>query len=292
MLKINFILFIFFISATAAFSQQDTTLVYAAPGYMKDPIRSKLKQIVTQNDSSFILSLYDNRAVLQEKITFTDKKLEVRKGLYQLYENGNLMAEGHYNRGYKVGEWNYYYANKQPFEKVNYVWGKRHGNYKKYWDNGQLKEESAYNMDLLTGNRTMFYKNGNAALKEVYEDGKKVAGSYFDIEGNAVKATNVIQPPSYPGGVQAFYQFLSREMKYPANARKNGVAGTVKLSFTVMQDGRIDDVKVIESPDDELSREAVRVMRYNIKWNPGTELGEPVKMKYGIPIKFSLGPVN
>jgi TonB family protein len=285
--QLLFLSFLFF--SIAGFAQQDTTTIYATPGFMKDPIRANLKQVITQNDSLYTLSLYDKKGVLQEKITFAEKKLEVRKGTYQQYESGVLKAEGNYSRGYKVGEWNYYYPNKQLLEKVNYTWGKKHGNYKRYWDNGQLKEEANYNLDTLIGNRTLFYKNGVTALQEVYDEGKKVGGSYFDAEGKTVKSINVIQPPSFPGGMQAFYQFLGQEIKYPPNAKRNGVAGTVRLSFTVMQDGRIDNIKVVESPDEELSREAIRVMRYNLKWNPGTEMGEPIKMKYAIPIKFSLG---
>ncbi len=283
------LLFVLLFCTLSAFAQQDTTTLYVKPGYAKDAIRSQWRQVVTQKDSLWILSLYDKKEVLQETIAFSDKKLEVRYGPYKFYIDGILKQEGNYNRGYKVGEWNRYFANTQVQEKANYAWGKLHGNNKKYYDNGQLKEESNYNMDKLSGNRTMFYKNGNAALKEVYDEGKKVAGSYFDIEGKETNNLSVIKPPSFPGGMQAFYQFLGQEIKYPPTAKKNGIAGTVKLSFKVMTDGRLDDIKVIESPDDELSREAIRVLRYNRKWIPGTELGEPINMQYTVPIKFSLG---
>ena len=284
---ISFLMLIF--SCTATFSQQDTTLVYARSGFEKDPIRSKFKRTVTQKDSLWIATLRDKKGTLQEKITFADEKLEVRKGPYALYENGNLKEEGNYDRGYKVGEWVYYNnANQKVSLKSNYVWGKLHGSFKKYWDNGQLKEEATYGYGARIGDRTMFYKNGKIALKEFYDANEKIAGTYFDEDGKTVNSIKIIQPPSFPGGMQAFYQFLNQEIKYPPNALKNNISGTVKLSFTVMKDGRIDDIKVIESPDTDLSREAIRVLRYNLKWVPGSELGEPINMLYRVPIKFSL----
>lgn len=283
------LIYIFLIGMAApVFAQQDTTIVYSRSGFDKDPVRSKFKKTVTAKDGSWIVTLTNRKGVLQELITFADEKLEIRKGPYALYENGNLKQEGNYNRGYKVGEWTSYYANKQVQEQSNYVWGKLHGNIKRYWDNGQLKEDVNYGGGKKFGERKMYYKNGKLALKEFYDANKKMAGSYFDQEGKAVEAIKIIQSPSFPGGMSAFYEFLNKEIKYPPNAVKNNIAGTVRLSFIVMKDGRIDDIQVVSSPDEELSREAIRVLRYNMKWTPGVELGEPAEMRYSIPIKFSL----
>lgn len=271
----------------AGAAQQDTTVVYSRSGFEKDPIRSKFKKTITPKDSSWVVTLTNRKGVLQELITFADEKLEVRRGPYALYEDGTLKQEGNYKRGYKVGEWTSYYPNKQVSEKSTFVWGKLHGNSKKYWDNGQLKEDVSYGNGKKIGERKMYYKDGKLALKEFYDANKKIAGSYFDQSGKSVEAIQIIQPPSFPGGMAAFYEFLSKEIKYPENAAKNNITGTVRLSFIVMKDGRIDDIQVVSSPDEELSREAIRVLRYNMKWNPGVELGEPAEMRYSIPIKFS-----
>ncbi len=88
--------------------------------------------------------------------------------------------------------------------------------------------------------------------------------------------------------MQAFYQFLGKQIKYPSNAIKNNTQGTVRLEFTVTKEGKLEDVKVKDSPDEELSSEALRVFRYSADWLPAKELGEPVRIRYVIPIKFSL----
>jgi antitoxin component YwqK of YwqJK toxin-antitoxin module len=187
MIKIYFTLCILLFSTSFAFAQQDTTLVYSRPGYTKDPTRADLKRIIEKKDSLWTLTLYDKKGVLQEKITFTDEKLEVRKGSYQLYTAGNLKLEGNYSRGYKVGEWNSYYPNKQLFEKANYLWGKKNGNWKIYWDNGQLKEEANYSLDKKIGHQIQYYKNGTISAKELYDENGLVIASYYDESGKPIK---------------------------------------------------------------------------------------------------------
>lgn len=64
--------------------------------------------------------------------------------------------------------------------------------------------------------------------------------------------------------------------------------GAVYVSFTIKKDGSVEDVKVERSPNDELSEEAIRVVKKSRKWIPGKMFGEPVNVKYNIPINFAL----
>ena len=149
--------------------RQDTTIVYQREkGFFSDPIRSKWRQEVKKEGDTWVLRLYDKKNVLQELIPFADKKLEERKGAYMLYQNGNIKEEGNYDKGYKVGEWRYYYPNKQLFEKINYAWDKLHGANLTYWDNGQLKASKNYLKGVKTGEWKFFDRDGKLASTEVY----------------------------------------------------------------------------------------------------------------------------
>jgi TonB family protein len=273
--------------ANLAYAQQDTTTVYRRTGFERDPIRARLKKVIEKKDSLWVVSLYAKKDVLFEQISFADEKTEVRQGPYKLFDNGTLKEEGQYSRGYKVGEWKKYHANKQLAEQSTFVWGKQWGAYKRFYDNAEIKEETNYQSGKKIGNRSIFYKGGKPALQEVYDEKGLLTGAYYDEQGNPAKGL-VMTPPTYPGGTEAFYRFLGTSIKYPVNARKNGVAGTVRLSFTVTKEGKLENITVIDSPDDELSQEAVRVIRSSIYWFPGKELGEPINMKFTLPIKFSL----
>jgi TonB family protein len=282
--------FIFTSISCLAFAQQDTTVAFSNPGYNKDPLRSKLRKVIEKKDSLWQVSLYDKKDVLVEQISYADEKLEVRKGLYKFYENGELALQGNYDRGYKVGEWKSFYANKQLRIKSNYIWGNLFNNYESYWDNGQLKSQGKYQKNKRVGNWKLLYKNGNSALQELYdEEGKFVDGVYYNEEGKTVDKKFVITPPVFPGGIQAFYRYLGSEIRYPKNAVKNRVEGVVRVSFTVLKDGKIDDIEIMSSPNGELSAEALRVIKNSGDWVPALEIGEPVSMRFSLPVKFSLG---
>lgn len=105
-------------------------------------------------------------------------------------------------------------------------------------------------------------------------------------------AEDVVQTPEkrpeFPGGVQALYKFLSSNLKYPSDAKKEGVQGRVICQFTVNKDGSVTDICVLRSVYPSLDREAVRVISIMPKWEPGEQRGKKVKCKFKLPITFKL----
>ena len=59
-------------------------------------------------------------------------------------------------------------------------------------------------------------------------------------------------------------------------------------TFVVEKDGSISDVNVAKSVDPSLDKEAVRVLKQMPKWTPGKQKGEPVRVKYTVPVTFRL----
>jgi TonB family protein len=94
--------------------------------------------------------------------------------------------------------------------------------------------------------------------------------------------------PSYPGGDDARIAFLVKNIKYPEQAKKNGIQGKVFVSFIVEADGSITDVKVLRGIGGGCDEEATRVIKMMPKWNPGTDKGKPVRVQFNLPIKFAL----
>jgi TonB family protein len=275
-------------TAFAQPARQDTTIVYSRTGMEKDPVRANLKKVIEKKDSLWVVSLYEKKNVLREQVFFADEKAEIRKGPYFWYENGILTVQGQYDRGYKAGAWKTYYPNGKLRDSVFYHWDKLYGAYVKYWDNGQLKESGKYNDGQPIGHRNLFYRDGMLAAKEFYDEKEKISGAYYDAQGAVVGSESIIQPPSFPGGMSAFAHYLAKALKYPAAAAKKNTEGTVQLQFTVRADGSIANIKVVESPDEQLSKEAIRVLREGPIWIAGREMGEPVDMKFKFPIKFIL----
>lgn len=98
----------------------------------------------------------------------------------------------------------------------------------------------------------------------------------------------VEQMPSFPGGISGLRTYLNQNTRYPAVAQENGVQGRVVVSFVVGKDGHISDVTVVRSVDPSLDKEAVRVIRNMPRWTPGKQGGEPVKVRFTVPVSFRL----
>ena len=98
----------------------------------------------------------------------------------------------------------------------------------------------------------------------------------------------VEQMPVYTGGNQAMYEFLSRRMRYPSGPRRLGIEGTVYVSFLVMGDGSVADVKVERGIHPDCDKEAVRVISLLPGWVGGKQGGRPVNVRMVLPIKFHL----
>lgn len=98
----------------------------------------------------------------------------------------------------------------------------------------------------------------------------------------------VEQMPSFPGGISGLRTYLNQNTRYPAEAQENCVQGRVVVSFVVEKDGHISDVTVLRSVDPSLDKEAVRVIRNMPRWTPGKQEGEPVRVRYNVPVSFRL----
>ena len=119
--------------------------------------------------------------------------------------------------------------------------------------------------------------------------------------------------PQYVGGVQELMRFLSNSIKYPVEAEHYGVEGRVMISFFVETDGTVSGMTVVkadlknrlsdkkfskysdidkyamrEKGEGQLKEEALRVVGKMPKWEPAMRRGNPVRVKYTLPINFKL----
>ena len=94
--------------------------------------------------------------------------------------------------------------------------------------------------------------------------------------------------PQFKGGEVAMMKYLSENVRYPEEAVKQGVQGTVIVRFTVMSDGSVANAEIVKSPSELLNAESLRVVNSMPAWNPGTKDGKPVECQYTLPIKFKM----
>lgn len=96
--------------------------------------------------------------------------------------------------------------------------------------------------------------------------------------------------PEFPGGVDELMKFLRKNIEYPQFEKEHNIQGTVVAEFIVTDAGKIENIKIVRpvTGSQYFNREVIRVIKTMPDWKPGTQSGEPVKVKYNLPVTFRL----
>lgn len=96
-------------------------------------------------------------------------------------------------------------------------------------------------------------------------------------------------PASYPGGAQAYQEYIADNLQYPAPAKENGIEGEVAVQFTVKADGSIGNIRIKRMVDPDLESEAIRLVKQMPAWNPARDdAGNPVESIAQLSVSFTL----
>ena len=104
--------------------------------------------------------------------------------------------------------------------------------------------------------------------------------------------TVVEQQPEYPGGFDKWVEYLKKSLKYPKDAVKQQIEGSVFVAYVVLETGKLTDINVIKGISPSCDKEAVRLITESIDWKPGKQNGKAVKVKFVMPVKFRLSDLE
>ncbi|MEX2593894.1 MAG: TonB family protein [Anditalea sp.] len=118
---------------------------------------------------------------------------------------------------------------------------------------------------------------------------KEVVIADAPVEEKADQIFDVVETmPAPPGGMEGWSKYLNNNLKYPTQARRMGIEGTVYVVFVVNTDGSIQDVEILRGIGGGCDEEAMRVVKNAPNWEPGKQRGRPVRVKMRLPIRFKL----
>ncbi|MDD4141210.1 MAG: energy transducer TonB [Bacteroidales bacterium] len=114
----------------------------------------------------------------------------------------------------------------------------------------------------------------------------------IEIEAEEVKEEEIFliveKNPEFPGGEKGRLTYLRDNIKYPQLAKETGIQGTVWVTFVVEPDGSVSNVAVNRGIGGGCDEESIRVVKNMPKWTPGEQRGRKVRVRYNMPIKFTL----
>lgn len=121
----------------------------------------------------YFYSWYQKQQILHTQGAWSGKLLE---GQYEsFYPNHNLLEQGTYHRGYRIGIWKKWFPDGVLQEEIRWKHGLRHGQYQRFDTAGQLIEKGTYRYNQLHGMQITYanevptkvrYRKGNLVVKK------------------------------------------------------------------------------------------------------------------------------
>lgn len=98
----------------------------------------------------------------------------------------------------------------------------------------------------------------------------------------------VEQMPRYPGGIDAYQEYIKKNLVYPPKARAGQIEGAVYIEVLVLASGKLAGAKVVKKVGFGMDEEALRLINSIERFEPGRQKGKPVKLRMVVPVRFSL----
>lgn len=293
----NTILLIVFLVSQIAFSQK-VTYYNAQHEKVKKENASYYETISKTKDRTWKTQKFYISEVLKYEGYSLKKNGDKRIGThYYYYSSGSLRGKKLY-KDHKLAQREEFYKSSNLKERKIYRSDGEYEVVKSYYDSGQLKNDVIFSNTKKGRNiiAKSYYENGNLKRDDVYvkysSQGEVkidlVKGLCLSKSGIEIAHTPFMRMPEFPGGQEGLMTYLKRSIRYPPEAQRKSIQGRVYVSFVIDKTGKITDVRITESSDLWLDKEALRVVNNMPKWSAGFSLGEPVRVKYNLPINFKL----
>ena len=147
------------------------------------------------------------------------------------------------------------------------------------------------------GEVVSYYQNGQLKSKVVYEKGSlKGKGESYDSAGNPTKFIPLVEPACFGrkckdsrASLESFRSYIFQNVVYPRDALNDCVQGRVAVQFTIDEEGKVGNVKLlISAGHSSVDKAAIRVVESSPKWTPLRIDGEASRIVYKLPIIFQL----
>lgn len=98
---------------------------------------------------------------------------------------------------------------------------------------------------------------------------------------------NLDRLPDNVGGKTELQRFYEQHVVYPDKALKEKKEGTVRVKFTLLENGKAINPSIVETSGSELDQEAMRLFRL-LEWIPGEKDGKKVNTYHFVSFTFDI----
>ena len=230
---------------------------YSASSFAQDTVfyKNPRQRVNSKMESDYYSIFSMEKGGAQKELSFTQKDVKKSESYFFIKEGEKL----------KEGEW------------------------KTWYENGQLKSVEHFKDDQREGALLTYWENGKKKRDDVFKNDSLITGQCFNNEGNVITYYNYEIKPQFPGGDEAMKKYLMKKIYYPQNIDR--IEGVVLARFIVTETGKITAVETLNTSNEQMQNEVVRVIKRMPKWVPGKLDGVPVSAYYVLPVTFSTVPI-
>ncbi|MCU0382418.1 MAG: energy transducer TonB [Chitinophagaceae bacterium] len=220
--------------------------------------------------------------------TYRDKSLKIRDGLFAFYyPSGQAQVTGNYSVNRQTGLWISWHPNGQMKDSVAFSDGIKTGKSKGWHENGLLFHEGYYIAGYADSSWTWYYPNGKPSTIEKYTIGNLRSLECFDSSGKSTgNSCSVELPPTIMGRYGGLQKYIVDSLYYPKEALDKNIQGIVEVQFTITKEGKLRDVKYLNTPDKLLSDEVTRLLQSIPGWYPAILHNQVVDFTQTLKIPF------
>ncbi|MEM9833603.1 MAG: TonB family protein [Bacteroidota bacterium] len=103
-----------------------------------------------------------------------------------------------------------------------------------------------------------------------------------------IKPSSQFEEARPAAGYPALYEYFAAELKYPEAARVEQAEGTVLVEFYIDEEGKPDQIQVLQGVREDINQEAIRLIQSMPRWLPAQVNGTPTATKHTMPLTFQL----
>jgi len=307
--KASLLLFAFlYICITDASGQQysKTDIAFAkAHTYETSPgervIKTWYHYVVTRKGLKYVVrTFYPESGAVTSYFTYQDRDLKILDGPFALYSDDGLgNTQGTYKENVLHGSWKTQ-TSTQILEEGTYDMGHKIGEWKEYYTNGQLKslftfdageELGPYERYDTTG---VVLDKGNSILGERYTSlppaefearlGRDIIDD-FPCFGECDPNLSIGERTRLSG--MAVSKYIQDNIQSPAVVIQYGVQGRVNASVTIDEKGNVAHINIVNGLCQPIADECRRLINSMPAWRPGTKNGKPAEVNVLIPVAFA-----
>jgi hypothetical protein len=279
----------------------------------EEVVRTWYHYVVTRTLDGYsrLRTFYPETGQITLLATYKGSDLKVLSGHFRSwYDDGRLVTSGQYMNGLKTGRWIEHDSEGEYQDDHRHgVWiskgypntvdsgaystGKKDGVWLERDSLGRRLWMRSYSNDLLHGASVRYDHEEGTEIHQTYENGVLTNGEASEVSvekmplfGDCGSIADEVKRTRC--GDTELMRFLSKTIKDPRHASDLNISGAALVSFAIDKDGSVTDLKVLNGVCASIEAECRRVIGLMPNWTPGYQRGEPVKVQYNLPIRFTL----